>query len=69
MEIRAMEYKETKDTFKDPVCGMAVSRLTAPVTCEYSGKIYYFCADICRDRFEANPDQYIGKWPKKPSAH
>ena len=56
-----MEHKELQGTFKDPVCGMAVSRLTAPETVEYKGKTYYFCADICRDKFEQNPEVYIHK--------
>jgi YHS domain-containing protein len=60
-----MKTKEVQDTYKDPVCGMVVSRLTAPVTYEYEGKTYYFCADICRDNFKANPDKYIGKWPRQ----
>lgn len=57
------------NTFKDPVCKMVVSRLTAAATCEYDGKTYYFCADVCRDKFERNPEKYVSKWPKKPSAH
>jgi YHS domain-containing protein len=57
-----MKYKKVKETFKDPVCGMEVSRLTALATCEYNGKTYYFCAEICRDKFEKEPDKYISKW-------
>ena len=60
-----MKNKEAKNTFKDPVCGMVVSRLTAPATCEYNGKTYYFCADTCRDNFKVNPDKYINKWPRQ----
>ena len=60
-----MEYKESKDNFKDPVCGMVVSRLTATASCEHEGRIYYFCADVCRDKFESNPKKYIRKWPRK----
>lgn len=50
--------KEQKPTYKDPVCGMVISQLTAPATYEYRGKIYYFCAEVCRNRFESNPDKY-----------
>lgn len=57
-----MNYKEMKDVFKDPVCGMEVSKLTAPATSEHKGKTYYFCAEICRDKFEKEPDKYINKW-------
>ena len=54
-----MKNKETKSTFKDPVCGMVVSQSTAPADFEHEGKTYYFCSDICRDSFKANPDKYI----------
>lgn len=60
-----MKNKEEQDTYKDPVCGMVVGRLTAPATCLYDGKTYYFCADVCRDEFEANPEKYTSKWPRK----
>jgi Cu+-exporting ATPase len=60
-----MKNKEEQDTYKDPVCGMVVSRLTAPSSCEHGGKTYYFCADACRDKFEAEPEKYTGKWPRK----
>jgi len=66
-EGEIMTKKEEKSTYKDPVCGMTVSQLTAPATCEHRGKMYYFCADVCRDKFEVDPDKYTGKWPKKPS--
>ncbi len=49
-----------KDSFKDPVCGMEVSRKTAIDVCDYHGKTYYFCAEVCRNAFEAEPEKYIG---------
>lgn len=60
-----MKDKEEKGKYKDPVCGMIISRLTAPETSWYNGKTYYFCADACREKFEANPKKYTGKWPRK----
>ena len=42
----------------DPVCGMKVDRATA-VTSELAGQTFYFCADRCRDAFEANPEKYL----------
>ncbi len=53
-----MKRDRTSATYKDPVCGMEVSHNTAPATAEFEGKIYYFCADACRDAFEAEPDKY-----------
>ena len=45
--------------FKDPVCGMEVSRMTVIEECDYQDKTYYFCAGICRKAFEAEPEKYI----------
>ena len=44
---------------------MVVSRLTAAASCEYKGKTYYFCAEICRDKFENDPEKYTSKWPHR----
>lgn len=49
---------------KDPVCGMEVSYKTAPAMIEYAGKTYYFCADICRQEFEEEPEKYLHKFKK-----
>jgi Cu+-exporting ATPase len=59
-----MKKKEEQDTYKDPVCGMIVSRATAPATCRHEDKAYYFCSDGCWAKFEADPEKYIGKWPR-----
>lgn len=45
--------------FKDPVCGMEASRTTAIEEHVYLGKAYYFCAGICREAFETEPEKYI----------
>ena len=60
-----MKDKEEKDAYKDPVCGMVVSRSTAPATFRHNGRTYYFCSDICRDKFEVKPREYTSKWPRK----
>ena len=54
-----MKQQSNERTYKDPVCGMEVSRLTAIEEQEYQGKTYYFCANICREAFEAEPEKYI----------
>jgi YHS domain-containing protein len=46
-------------SFRDPVCDMEVSRTTAIQEFVYLGKNYYFCAGICREAFEAEPEKYI----------
>ncbi len=42
----------------DPVCGMQVRTADAPARTEHDGAAVYFCADRCRDRFEADPGRY-----------
>ncbi len=47
---------------KDLVCGMDVDpkeAATAGLTAEHGGKTYYFCAEDCKKKFQANPAEYI----------
>jgi Cu+-exporting ATPase len=46
----------------DPVCGMEVDAKRATAagrTLEHDGSTYYFCADDCKKKFEADPAAYI----------
>ncbi|VAW74611.1 Lead, cadmium, zinc and mercury transporting ATPase; Copper-translocating P-type ATPase [hydrothermal vent metagenome] len=54
-----MKQKTDERSFKDPVCGMEISQITAIDEYEYEGKTYYFCASGCREAFEAEPGKYI----------
>lgn len=54
-----MKRQDDERTFKDPVCGMEVSRVSAVATYDHQGKTYYFCSGGCRDAFEAEPGKYI----------
>ena len=45
-----------KDT--DPVCGMTVDPSSAKPSL-YDGQVYYFCAETCRQKFEADPARFI----------
>jgi len=53
------QSNEHERSFKDPVCGMEVSRMTAADELTYEGKTYYFCAATCRKAFEVEPKKYI----------
>ena len=44
----------------DVVCGMQVRESDAPAKVTMRGATHYFCSDRCRERFEANPDRYLG---------
>jgi len=54
-----MKHQSSERIFKDPVCGMEVSRMTAIEELVYQGKNYYFCARSCLEAFEAEPEKYI----------
>lgn len=54
-----MKQRNNERNFKDPVCGMEVSRLSAVADLIYQGKTYYFCAEDCRQAFEAEPEKFI----------
>jgi protein SCO1/2 len=43
---------------QDPVCRMKIKRDHAAARSEYKGKTYYFCSDLCRDRFAQDPARY-----------
>lgn len=59
------QRRENEDlTYTDPVCGMEVSYKTAPEVLTYNKKTYCFCADVCRQAFEDNPEKYIHKFKK-----
>jgi Cu+-exporting ATPase len=46
---------------KDPVCGMDVDEIKAAGTALRKGKMYYFCALSCKDKFVKDPDTYINR--------
>ena len=45
----------------DPVCKMTIDENKAAGKSEYNGKTYYFCATVCKTKFDANPAAYVGK--------
>jgi len=54
-----MKQHTDERSFKDPVCGMQISRLTAIEECLYQDKFYYFCSRTCREAFEQEPEKYV----------
>jgi Cu+-exporting ATPase len=50
----------------DPVCGMDVEPEKAAATSEYEGKTYFFCAEMCKKKFNDDPEKYLATTgPKK----
>ena len=55
-----MAVRNQPQQFVDPVCGMAVKPATAPARPGYDGVEIYFCAESCKERFDAKPLKYTG---------
>ena len=53
---------------KDLVCGMDVDTATAASRSEYKGHPYYFCGAKCKEKFDRNPVQYMGKSTGTPKS-
>jgi YHS domain-containing protein len=51
--------KDTGSKTIDPVCGMEVEPDKTEVVSAYNGHLYWFCAEVCRKAFEANPEKYL----------
>lgn len=45
----------------DPVCGMWVDEPRAVGRSEYQNQTYYFCSAGCKQKFDHNPQQYVGR--------
>ncbi len=43
----------------DPVCGMNVDESKAAATSSYKGQTYYFCAKVCKESFDKDPEKYL----------
>ncbi|TPN56165.1 MULTISPECIES: heavy metal translocating P-type ATPase [unclassified Mesorhizobium] len=44
---------------RDPVCGMTVDPAAGKPTAEHGGRLYHFCSEGCRTKFQAEPEQYL----------
>ena len=50
----------------DPVCKMTVEPAKAAAQSTYQGQPYYFCAAGCKQKFDRDPQQYLGKCRSGP---
>jgi len=57
-EPKGVEFKETKVTVKDPVCGMEIDQASAYAKVEYQGRPFYFCSKKCEEEFKKKPERY-----------
>jgi len=45
----------------DPVCKMTIDAEKAAASSEYKGQTIYFCAKVCKAKFDQNPEKYSAK--------
>jgi YHS domain-containing protein len=43
----------------DPVCGMEVVDKDGALSLGYQGETVYFCSEVCRGKFLADPERYV----------
>jgi P-type Cu+ transporter len=55
-------------TVKDPVCGMDIEAAAAAGRTEYKGQTYYFCGSQCKEKFDLEPQRYLGKSSGTPKS-
>jgi len=46
---------------KDPVCGMEIDESQAAAQTTHDGQAYFFCSEDCRNTFENDPKEFVGK--------
>ena len=53
----------------DPVCGMAVTVTPTTPMSEHQGFVYFFCAAVCKRRFDKDPDGVLGAAVRSGKGH
>ena len=53
---------------KDFVCGMDINTANAAGQTDYKGQTYYFCGSKCKEKFDHNPEQYLGESGEAPKS-
>jgi YHS domain-containing protein len=52
---------QAEETVVCPVGGKEIKKSEAKISYEYKGKTYYFCCDMCKEKFVKNPEEYLKK--------
>jgi YHS domain-containing protein len=45
----------------DPVCNMDLSEIHGKYMYDFEDEVYYFCSELCKDKFAAEPKKYAKK--------
>ena len=61
VEDAAKEVVAAVEQTTCPVMGGGVNKA---IFVEYQGKKVYFCCDPCKEKFNADPEQYVAKLPQ-----
>ena len=59
VEEKGEEGPEMMGKAIDPVCGMKIKKKDAAATSEYGGKTIYFCNEMCKEEFDADPEKFM----------
>jgi YHS domain-containing protein len=54
-----LERRRDMAMVKDPVCGMEIDSSQAAAQSQYQGQTYYFCSVECKQKFDANPKEFL----------
>ena len=61
MSAKSAGAQKTPELVRDVVCNMRIDPATAAGNSAYEGVTYYFCAPVCKHRFDANPLQFLAQ--------
>lgn len=59
-ELFLITEKSNTEIFIDPVCHMQIDCSKSDLSLNYNNIDYHFCSTHCRDRFAADPAEFIG---------
>lgn len=59
LKLQEIDPYQQENLVTDPVCGMRINRTSAVAQMEHGGRTFYFCVGECRDKFAAEPSQFV----------
>ena len=59
--LAGIAQAQAEETVVCPVGGEKIKKSEAKISYEYKGKTYYFCCDMCKEKFMKNPEKYLEK--------
>jgi Cu+-exporting ATPase len=45
----------------DPVCNMDLTEMHGKFAYDFEEETYYFCSELCKQKFAAQPEKYLKK--------